>query len=229
MKSKIIAVVLTGMMLMPTVAYAKGQKEVPKGNHEVQTQVESKTVNTEDNAKELDGKGKGQENKAAIETFKSEIKAKHEIMKANTQKSIELKKQISTKKQELASILSDIKAGTKTLSADQLALLTSKATAVKETVENIKALPTTNADAKDTQEDYKGKKFENALASLDKVIAKQEARYAKLVELNTNLDALLTIARQAQSVTTDTTTTPATTTDTTTTPTTTTDTTTSVK
>ncbi len=207
MKNKIMAIVLTGVMLMPTLAYAKGQNEAPKGKTEVKAQSQSTSLKTEENTKAQENKAKAQENKAenkaAIEEFKAQIKAKHEIMKANTQKSIALKKQISSKKQEIALILADIKAGKKTLSPEQLDLLTAKADIVKETVATVKTLPTINPDVDNTQQKIKGKNFEAALSSLDKVIAKQEARYAKLVELNTNMDALLAIARQAQPVTTD--------------------------
>ena len=91
--------------------------------------------------------------------------------------------------------------------SDQLDLLLAKADAVKETADAVKALPAVSPDVDNTQQDIKGNKFEAALSSLDKVIAKQETRYAKLVELNTKLDDLLAIARQAQPVTTAATTT----------------------
>ncbi|MBC8063137.1 MAG: hypothetical protein H7Y18_21095 [Clostridiaceae bacterium] len=202
MKSKIIALVLTGMMLMPTIAFAEGQNDITDAKSQVHSQFDNKTVKIEDKVKQLEIKGKGLKNNPATEAFISELKAKHEIMKANTKKSIELKKQISAKKQELKSILADIKAGKKTLSAEQLQVLTSKSKALKDNIEKIKNLPGISSEAKTTQENIRGKKFEVALASLDKVIAKQEARYAKLVELNATMDTLLTIARQAQPVTT---------------------------
>ena len=216
MKSKIIAILLTGMMLMPTVAYAKDKNETSKEKPQVHTRIQEKVANVEGKykktkdtiekietkinrtTKKLETKDKVKEINAATETLKTELKAKHEIMKANTLKINELKKQIKAKKQELTSILSDIKAGKKTLSADQLELLTSKVKALKETAKALKTLPRIDSDVELTQKHIKGKNFETALASLDKVIAKQEARYAKLVELNTNIDSLLAIARQAQ-------------------------------
>ena len=216
MKSKIIAILLTGMMLMPTVAYAKDKNETSKEKPQVHTRIQEKVANVEGKykktkdtiekietkinrtTKKLETKDKVKEINAATETLKTELKAKHEIMKANTLKINELKKQIKAKKQELTSILSDIKAGKKTLSADQLELLTSKIKILKETAKALKTLPRIDSDVELTQKHIKGKNFETALASLDKVIAKQEARYAKLVELNTNIDSLLAIARQAQ-------------------------------
>ena len=218
MKSKIIAILLTGMMLMPTVAYAKDKNETSKDKPQVHTSIQEKIANVEGKSKKtkdtiekietkinrttkkLETKDKVKEINAATEALKTELKAKHEIMKANTLKINELKKQIKAKKQELTSILSDIKAGKKTLSADQLELLTSKVKALKETAKALKTLPRIDSDVELTQKHIKGKNFETALASLDKVIAKQEARYAKLVELNTNIDSLLVIARQAQPV-----------------------------
>ena len=216
MKSKIIAILLTGMMLMPTVAYAKDKNETSKEKPQVHTRIQEKVANVEGKSKKtkdtiekietkinrttkkLETKDKVKEINAATETLKTELKAKHEIMKTNTLKINELKKQIKAKKQELTSILSDIKAGKKTLSADQLELLTSKIKILKETAKALKTLPRIDSDVELTQKHIKGKNFETALASLDKVIAKQEARYAKLVELNTNIDSLLAIARQAQ-------------------------------
>jgi len=200
MKSKIIAILLTGMMLMPTVAYAKGETQVPQGKSEVNTQFENKLVKMEGSLKDLKIKGSEFKNNSDIEAFISSLKAKHEIMMANTKKSIELKKQISVKKQELASILAAIKAGTKSLPADQLTLLTSKSKLLKENIDKIKILPGICSEEKNTQENIKGKRFKGAITSLDKVIANQEARYAKLVELNANMDTLLAIARQAQPV-----------------------------
>jgi len=216
MKSKIIAILLTGMMLMPTVAYAKDKNETSKEKPQVHTRIQEKVANVEGKykktkdtiekietkinrtTKKLETKDKVKEINAATEALKTELKAKHEIMKTNTLKINELKKQIKAKKQELTSILSDIKAGKKTLSADQLELLTSKIKILKETAKALKTLPRIDSDVELTQKHIKGKNFETALASLDKVIAKQEARYAKLVELNTNIDSLLAIARQAQ-------------------------------
>lgn len=204
MRNKIIALVLTGIMLMPTVSYAKGQKENPnaKSKAKVETQVKNAKAASKVKQKSVTKakNTKAKENKAVIAQFKAQIKAKHEIMKANTKKLVELRKQINAKKEELSSILDAIKAGTKTLAPDQLELLISKADIVKENADEIKTLPTVDSDIENTQKDINGKKFQAALSSLDKVIAKQEAKYAKLVELNNSLDALLAIARQAQPV-----------------------------
>lgn len=206
MRNKIIALVLTGMILMPTVSYAKGQNENPnaKSKAKVEAKVKNAKAKTTSKVKQKSvtktKNTKAKENKTAIAQFKAQIKAKHEIMKANTKKLVELRKQINAKKEELSSILDAIKAGTKTLAPDQLELLISKADIVKENADEIKALPTVNSDVENTQKDINGKKFQAALSSLDKVIAKQEAKYAKLVQLNNSLDALLAIARQAQPV-----------------------------
>ena len=201
MNKKIIALVLTGIMLVPTAVFAEGKKETNNGKAEIHTNIQNSTSKTETNKQEDKAKGnKSQENKTASQEFKIQIRAKHEIMKGNTKKINELKKQVNTKRKELSSILEAIKAGTKTLSADQLNVLTTKADALKQVVKDVKALPAIKADVENTQEDINVNKFESALASLDKVIAKQEARYAKLEELSSKLDELLAIARQAQPV-----------------------------
>lgn len=201
MNKKIIALVLTGIMLVPTAVFAEGNKGTNKGKAEIETKIQNSTSTAETNEQEDKAKeNKSQENKAASQEFKAQIRAKHEIMKANTKKINELKKQVNTKREELSSILEAIKAGTKTLSADQLNILTTKAAALKQVVQEVKSLPALKADVENTQEDIKVSKFEAALASLDKVIAKQEARYAKLQELSSKLDELLVIARQAQPV-----------------------------
>lgn len=224
MKKKILSIVLITVLLIPTAAYAKGQNGIGKQKAETKTEITTqKASDIEDNnqkpnvqLKNINSQSKtGQtpqnktkeeakklENNTEKEQFKAQIRAKHEIMKTNTKKINELKKQINTKKQELASILADIKAGIKTLPSDQLDLLLAKAEAVKETADAVKALPAVSPDVDNTEQNFKSNKFEAALSSLDKVITKQEARYAKLVELNSKLDDLLAIARQAQPVTT---------------------------
>jgi hypothetical protein len=204
MKNKILVFVLAGLMLIPTAAYGKNLKDNPKDKAEIQEQAKHKTVDSEklsNDDKKIKGKDKAEENKAIAEEFKFEMSSRHKIMKANTKNTAELRKEINTKKQELASILADIKLGNKTLSKEQLDLLTAKSVITKDTDSNINNVPNENSDLDDIKEGIKGKKFKTALSSLDSVIAKQENRYSKLVELNAQLDELLAIARQAQNVT----------------------------
>ena len=140
------------------------------------------------------------ENKALQQQFKTDIKLKHTIMKENIDKSIKIKKEISSKKQEIAIILGAIKAGTKTLSAEELNQLITNSSEIKQSITAIQSLQEINSDVKSAGNDIKSGKFETALASLDKVIAKQEDRYSKLVLLNENLNKLLAIAHNAKDV-----------------------------
>lgn len=227
MKKRILSIVLTAVLLIPSTVFAKGQKAAENQNQAKQ-QIESTTTseastaseaaaekssnskkaevqtNIAQNKQNIIGQQKKAENISAKNEFKAQIRAKHEIMKANTKKINELKKQINLKKEELAAILADIDAGKKTLSSDQLALLSQKASLVKDAADALKTSPQINSDVDSVQENVKGNKFEAALASLDKVIAKQDTRYAKLVDLNSKLDDLLAIARQAVPVSTST-------------------------
>lgn len=208
MKKKIIAVLITMILLVPTTVYAKNTNNNGKGNDNMNTTTEQDkekgSPNSNDNTeKKNQNKARVSENKADQEQFKASLKAKHKIMKENISKTNTLKKEISLEKQELAKILEEIKAGSKTLNSDDFNLLITKSASLRESVSTIQNLPEINSDVKSAGNDIKTGKYETALVSLDKVIAKQEDRYSKLLSLKNSLDDLLAIAKQAVPVTTN--------------------------
>lgn len=194
-KNKIIAVVLSALLLIPSVAYAKGPKDKGNGGG---TTVE--TGANKGNGKGEDKKAENEKKKADQEAFKKQMREKHEIMKANTKKSVELRKEIGAMNEELSPILLDIVAGKKTLTEEQLAALTAQAEIVKADAAVVNEFKFISNDVKDTQEKVKGQKFDTALAAMDRVIAKQEARIKGLEKLKEDLKVLLDIAKQAQVV-----------------------------
>ena len=210
MKKRIFAILITIVLLVPTTVYGKDANKNGKDNDNMTTKTEDskgKDNSSKENAKEKYNTNSKQENKSTIsenkalqQQFKTDIKLKHTIMKENIDKSIKIKKEISSKKQEIAIILGAIKAGTKTLSAEELNQLITNSSEIKQSITAIQSLPEINSDVKSVGNDIKSGKFETALASLDKVIAKQEDRYSKLVLLNENLNKLLAIAHNAKDV-----------------------------
>lgn len=208
MKKRIIAILITMILLVPTTVYAKNTNNNGKGNDNMNTTTEQNkekgSPNSNDNTeKKNQNKDRVAENKTNQEQFKTSLKAKHSIMKENISKTNSLKKEISSEKQELAKILEEIKAGSKTLNSDDFNLLITKSASLRESVSTIQNLPEINSDVKSAGSDIKIGKYETALASLDKVIANQEDRYAKLLSLKSTLDDLLAIAKQAESVNTN--------------------------
>ena len=193
-KKKILAVILSVLLVMPISAYAKGnennsvnkeQKVVTESN-----QGKGATVKV---LKEVNKDQKQQE----IATFKIELKNKHETMTALRQQTIELKKQIEDEKTKLEGILEDIKSGAKTLPQDQLTLLLAKVSSLKTDAAVVKTTGIINKDAVDAQSKVQSKDFNNALASLDKVIAKFQARLAALQKLKSDLVDIMAIGSLA--------------------------------
>lgn len=215
-KKKTIALILSVILLLPTAAYAKGNNQ-KSGNDKTEvtsTERPSESKNTtvtsatkpaetekKDNAKAQEKKSeneaKKQDKKTQIEDFKASMKVKHETMKELKTKTIEVKKQVVAKKTELRAILEDIKSGKKVLPQDLLDALIAKADNLKLHSEEVKASGDINKEVVDTQEKVKKQDFNNALASMDKVIAKLQTRLTALENLNKDLDDTLVIARQA--------------------------------
>lgn len=217
-KTKIMALTISALLLMPSAAFAKGNDKSSEKKPQDKPVVESKAstsqvktekqetqkstenVNNTENSKKEAAQQKKEENKQAVDEFKAAIKTRHETMKANTVKSMELKKEIAQKRAKLSSILDAIKEGKLTLTQDELDKLTKAAEALKVAGEKVSSLDEINNEVAETQEQVKGKKFEAALAALDKVIAKQEQRIIALQELSNSLDILLGIAETATPV-----------------------------
>lgn len=201
---KVIAIVLTALLLIPTTAFAKGPKEKDNGNGngkgtKVETPKEKDKGKSDNGDKgKKDNTGKNDDKKAEHDAFKTQLKEKLAIMKENTKKSVELKKQIEIKGEEIAAILKDIQDGKKTLTTEQMDALLAQSEIVKADVEALNNYKYIKSDVNETEENVKGKKYEGALAALDRVIAKQQGRIVVLEKLNSDLGALLDIAKQAQ-------------------------------
>lgn len=222
-KPKIMAILLTVLLVLPSSVYAKENPNKQSGNKpsiisEEKKQSNSQTVKEEpvkkldntakqDNAnsqsssnesiQKQNNEAKRDEKKQQIEAFKTSMKAKHETMKQIRGETITLKKQIETKTVQLKSIINDIKAGNKTLPEDMLTSLLSKADSLKIDSEGLKSTSSIGKDITDTQEKVNKKDFTNALSSLDTVIAKLQARLDALKKLNSDLDDALAIANLA--------------------------------
>ncbi|MDD7792742.1 hypothetical protein [Clostridium sp. 'White wine YQ'] len=200
-KTKLAALVISGVMLTSTAVYAKGKPENPGAN---KANVVSQDKNQSSDAKQNNGsaqkeanQAKKDEKKQQISEFKTAMKAKHETMKQIRQQTIQVRQQIEAKTEELNSILEDIKAGNKTLPEDMLNDLLAKAAVLNTSSGEVKATTGVSTVEADTQDKVEKKDFSNALASMDKVIAKLQARLDALNKLNSNLDDALAIARQA--------------------------------
>lgn len=189
---KIIAVAVSGLMaLSPCTAYAKGrpQKEVPQ----VKSAVVVNNGTTNKQANEQNRESKSQE----IQTFKSQMRDKHKTMAQLRQETIALRQQIESKTEQLDSIIKDIESGNKTLSQDLLTELLGMAGNISGDTTEVKNTVKINDEVSDVQGKVERKDFNNALNSMDKVIAKLQARLDALTKLNKDLDDALAIANQA--------------------------------
>lgn len=184
----------------------KTQTQAPKTEDKVNVGGQNSSAKTGDTSTTTNNKGaeKKEENeqnrdakKQQIEDFKAQMKVKKDAMKQIKQDTVTLKQQIQPKMTELTSLLNDIKSGKKTLPADLLNSLLSKADTLKTDSDNLHSYSDINNDITDTQDKIDKSDFNNALSSLDKVIARLQARLDALKQLNSDLDATLAIARQA--------------------------------
>ena len=212
---KIIVLKLVVSMLIPSVAFAKNNSDHGKSNVNTSVQSQNSTINESDSQSSSKNTGakqatqnNGQANKQTntekkdtkkqeIATFKSQIRAKHETM-TNLRKQIIAEKQaIDTKSTQLNAIITDIESGKKTLPTDDLNTLLSEAQKLKDDSSAVKATSGVASEVNDAQSNINKKDFNNALASLDKVIAKLQARLAALKQLNSDLDTVLALANKA--------------------------------
>jgi chromosome segregation ATPase len=202
---KLIALVISGLMLMPTIAYAKGNSHDSsnKGgqivNSETKNSSDNKNIGSPENKKveEKKNEAKRLEKKSQIEAFKTQMRAKHEIMKQIRQDTKTVKKQVETKTSQLKAIISDIQAGKRTLTEDMLTALLAKSENLKIDINELKATSNINKHLSEAQEKVNKRDFNNALSALDNVIAKLQSRLDALKKLNIDLDAALAIANGA--------------------------------
>lgn len=204
-KKKILSLTLALVMILPTTSFAKGNDSSRKNGNVVKQEVQ--TIKNEDDSKE-EAKIKGEEHKQEaeknrtekkkqIEEFKTAMRTKHEKMNELRTQTKDLRHQVKQKRDQLSTILNDIQSGKKTLSEDMLSSLLTLSQSLQADGEQIKATAKINTEVTDTEEKVKGLDFNNALASMDKVIAKMQARFDALNKLNSDLDASLKIANLA--------------------------------
>jgi chromosome segregation ATPase len=212
---KIISLVLSVLMVLPATVYAKGNKEndkkengngivqfVDKMQKDLNSYIQHKDGNNSDSenknqeVKQVDQQSKDAK-KQEIEQFKAQMQAKHEQMSTIRQQTIEQKNQIEQKKAQLKSIVSDLLAGKKTLSDDMVQSLITASEDLKKDAELINATAEIKNEINDTQDKINKKDFNNALTSMDKVIARLQQRLDALKKLNADLDAALAIANNA--------------------------------
>lgn len=220
---KILALTIALSMAVPTVAFAKeggnknndtnmssierqvnniqnkDKKEADKQAKEDEREAAKKAKETEKQAKEQNREGKKQQK----EEFKTQMKAKRDQLASLRKETEGLRSEIGQKKDQLSVILKDIQAGNKTLSQDMLNSLMEIAKTLKVDGEQVRATAKINHEVSDVQGKVKGEDFNNALASMDKVIAKMQARLDALKKLNSDLDEALKIANLAVAPTTD--------------------------
>lgn len=127
------------------------------------------------------------------------MKSKHELMKTLREETIALRKDIEQKTKKLSSLLADLQAGKKTLSEEMLTSLMATAQNIKIDVEELKITAEISTEAKDTQSKAIALDFNNALASMDKIIAKYQKRLDSLKALNSDLDKVLELSNLAVS------------------------------
>lgn len=207
---KIISLLITGLMLVPTATYAKDNSKGAVNNaKEIVTEAKAKnatdvlTTETDSNSKvkgaeqkELN-QAKKVEKKEQIEIFKTEMKAKHEAIKVIKLQIQDLRKEVEAKRNKLEAITEDLKLGKKTITEDMLEDLSAKAADIKLDTDAINATAEVTTDVEATQVSVNKSDFNNALTSLDKVIAKFQARLDALKQLNTDLDLMLGTAKLA--------------------------------
>lgn len=227
MKNKtLIALVIAGVVLLPNAAYAKDNNKVQNNKaHIAESNKDNNNSNEDENADEssdssnnseisqpsennIKGTDKKQANEAKrnaksaeIQSFKAEIKSKHAAIAQLRDEIKPIRQQVEVKTAELTSIIKDIQAGKKTLPEDMLNNLITLTDTLKSDSAALKSTSEVNTDTTSAQDDVKKQNFNNALASMDKVIAKFQQRLASLEKLNSDLDAALKIAESATEVT----------------------------
>lgn len=196
-KKRILAILMATMLLLPTTVLAKGNSNQPKDNKPKKVEQKQQPQQQKPQQPQKKNEVKKQEKKQEISQFKAAIKEKHEQMTALRKQSQDLRKQIGQKKDQLETILEDLKSGAKTLPQDQLDALMALADQIKEDANQVKNTAEMKKEDSEVKADINNKDFNNALNALDKVIAKLQQRIDALKKLNTDLDSALAIANTA--------------------------------
>jgi chromosome segregation ATPase len=203
---RLLSLVLSALLMVPTAVYAKENKNVQakpddKKVVEQKKEVDPKAAKPEASKNGQEQKQEAQEKKDErkdqIDAFKTSMKAKHDQMKTLREQTIALRKDVAKNTEQLSAILADLQSGKKTISEEMLASLLASAQNLKADTEEVKETAEIGTEAKETQEKVKGADFSNALATMDKVIAKYQKRLDALKTLSADLDKALQIANLA--------------------------------
>ncbi|MBK1809473.1 hypothetical protein JHL18_02280 [Clostridium sp. YIM B02505] len=218
--NKVVSLIIAGLMLMPsTMVYAKGNDKEHGKSAQVKQQITQVKTTQSTSTEVTHGKGNSQKQNLSVNSvgaskkeeaqankeskqqeksaFKSQIKSLHTQMTALRQQIIPLQKEVGQKKEQLQTILKQLESGEKTLPTDMLEELITQSQKLLGDGTNLKATSGVTSDATESENNLKSGKFNNAVTSLNKVIAKFQARLTALKQLNTDLDAMLVIANQA--------------------------------
>lgn len=219
---KILSLVLAVIIAMPVTAFAegngkssgnsgKGKEQQTVQTSKVQSQPDNKdkggnvkteqdnvsSDKTKDNEHKQDAMQKKDEKQQQIETFKTEMRTKHDEMKDIREQTIALKKLIAQKRAQLAALAGDLEDGSKTLTEDMLNQLIGASQNILTDVEQVNATAEITDQVSDTQNKVNNGDFNNALTSMDGVIVKLLARLEALKQLDADLDKALEIANGA--------------------------------
>lgn len=208
---KLLSLALALVICLPVTAFAQGngksENSQGKGQQTVQTDKTQKQpdVKAEDakvgnaavNEHKQEAMQKKDDKKQQIEAFKTQMRDKHDQMKDLRDQAKVLKQEVQKKRAQLSSIVSDIISGKKTLTQDMLNQLLTIVQNLGKDTQEVGVTAEITGTISDTQAKVNKGDFNNALTSMDGVIAKLQARLDALTKLNADLDKALAIANLA--------------------------------
>lgn len=130
--------------------------------------------------------------KEEIQNFKTQVKAKLEVMKQNKEALKQLKESAKAKTQQMKADIKEMRKNKETFTLDQLDNIEALVKVVKEDMAAIKKLDSFFVTYERFRTNKKNFDFTAALGNLDNVIKIQTDRKAAFEKLNTDLDAILT-------------------------------------
>lgn len=194
MKSrKVLSLALTFLMLSTTTAFAKGNN-ASKATGKPEVKVEQQDKSSKGQDKKQAAQTKKDEKKEQIAAFKTAMREKHAELKELQAQIKTVRQEVQQKKQQLTAIVEQLEAGKTTLPQDVVDSLLKAAQNLKLDVEDVNETAEVQSEVADTQDKVQKADFNNALASMDKVIAKFTARLNALKKLSADLDTALKLA-----------------------------------
>ena len=190
---KILTAIVIASMVVPMTTVMAAQKESAKPSVQNAGAVKKQEV-----------KEKVSDLKEKHEAFKLEMKANKETIKQNNEDLQAVRKEIVSKKQEINKILEGLIENKKVIPSDLLAAIKAQQAVIKADLQAVNSgKGSLDKASKEAVEQVKGNNAEGVVKGLDNVIAKQEARLAALKKLNGDLDVLVKLVKQTQSLATE--------------------------